>query len=144
MAKKSFTIEQANKTIPFVKLVVKDIMDKYERLEGKRRDYERAKRREESTGTDADHDHVEQLEEETRVLAEEITTHIQELEQVGCQLKDFRTGLLDYPAELEGRTILLCWLYGEDDILFWHEVDAGFSGRQPIETLYTGARDDES
>jgi hypothetical protein len=51
----------------------------------------------------------------------------------GALVKDLNTGLLDFPALREGREVYLCWQYGEEKIAFWHEVEAGFAGRQPIE-----------
>jgi hypothetical protein len=53
----------------------------------------------------------------------------------GAQIKDINTGLLDFSALKDGREVYLCWQYGEGDIAFWHEVDAGFAGRQPIESF---------
>ena len=50
----------------------------------------------------------------------------------GAVLKDINLGLVDFPALQEGREIYLCWKYGEETISFWHEVDGGFSGRQPF------------
>ena len=50
----------------------------------------------------------------------------------GALLKDIDIGLVDFPALQEGREIYLCWKYGEETISFWHEIDAGFSGRQPL------------
>jgi hypothetical protein len=50
-------------------------------------------------------------------------------------IKDINLGLLDFPALKEGREVYLCWQYGEGEIAFWHEVEAGFAGRQPIETF---------
>ena len=50
----------------------------------------------------------------------------------GVLLKDVNIGLVDFPALQEGREIYLCWKYGEETISFWHEIDAGFSGRQPF------------
>jgi hypothetical protein len=51
----------------------------------------------------------------------------------GAQVKDINTGLLDFSAWRENHEVYLCWKYGEGDIAFWHEIDAGFAGRQPIE-----------
>ena len=54
------------------------------------------------------------------------------LDDMGIQVKDLNTGLIDFPAQYHGRTVLLCWLYDEPSVQFWHEIDAGFSGRQRI------------
>ena len=51
----------------------------------------------------------------------------------GVQIKDINSGLLDFPAWRGDREVCLCWKYGENDIRFWHETDAGFAGRRPIE-----------
>lgn len=60
---------------------------------------------------------------------EELIGRIQEM---GVELKDINSGLLDFPAMRDGREVYLCWRYGEEAIRFWHEIDAGFAGRQPL------------
>jgi hypothetical protein len=63
-----------------------------------------------------------------------IETHIRAIAALGALLKDPHTGLIDFPALHEGRTVYLCWLLGEGErIRWWHEVEAGFAGRQPLE-----------
>jgi hypothetical protein len=51
----------------------------------------------------------------------------------GAQIKDINTGLLDFPAWRKDREVYLCWKYGEGKIEYWHEIEAGFAGRQPID-----------
>jgi hypothetical protein len=51
----------------------------------------------------------------------------------GAQVKDINTGLLDFPAWRNDHEVYLCWKFGEGRIEFWHEIDAGFAGRQPID-----------
>ena len=51
----------------------------------------------------------------------------------GVQVKDINIGLLDFPALRNGEEVLLCWKYGEDKIGFWHDKEAGYAGRRPIE-----------
>ncbi len=57
------------------------------------------------------------------------------IQRAGVQVKDLNTGLLDFPALRDGHEVYLCWQIGEKQIEYWHEVDAGFAGRQPIETF---------
>ena len=57
---------------------------------------------------------------------------VQEIESLGVLVKDFGTGLVDFPHELDGRIVYLCWKPDEDEIGWWHEVDTGFAGRHPI------------
>ena len=63
-------------------------------------------------------------------------TTLDEVERTGAIIKDFNAGLIDFPHEHEGRIIYLCWKLGEDDLGWWHEVDDGFAGRQPIEDIF--------
>ena len=55
------------------------------------------------------------------------------IEDMGIEVKDMTIGFVDFPALRDGSEVYLCWKYGEDDIQFWHEIEAGFAGRQPIE-----------
>ncbi len=57
---------------------------------------------------------------------------VQEIEFLGVHVKDFRSGLVDFPYERDGRIIYLCWRLDEDEIEWWHERDSGFAGRQPL------------
>lgn len=60
---------------------------------------------------------------------------IHKILETGVLIKDINLGLLDFPALKDGREVYLCWQYGEEDIAFWHEVEAGFAGRQPIDSF---------
>ena len=57
---------------------------------------------------------------------------VHQVQATGAELKDINNGLVDFPALREGREVYLCWKYGEEDIRFWHELDAGFAGRQEL------------
>ncbi|MEE8369781.1 MAG: DUF2203 domain-containing protein, partial [Dehalococcoidia bacterium] len=56
----------------------------------------------------------------------------QEVEALGCELKDIDQGLIDFRAALDGEEVYLCWKLGEPKIGWWHSLQAGFSGRQPL------------
>ncbi len=60
---------------------------------------------------------------------------VHEVLDTGALIKDVNIGLLDFPAWREGHEVYLCWRVGEARLLYWHEVEAGFAGRQPIETF---------
>jgi hypothetical protein len=60
-----------------------------------------------------------------------------EIDAIGVQVKDIDTGLLDFPCLIEGDTVLLCWKMGESRIEFWHTLDGGFAGRQPLDDRFT-------
>jgi len=58
---------------------------------------------------------------------------VREIQATGAVLKDINQGLVDFLADRNGQDVYLCWQYGEDRIEFWHGMDAGFAGREPIE-----------
>jgi hypothetical protein len=58
---------------------------------------------------------------------------IHRIQATNVLIKDINLGLLDFPAWKDGREVYLCWQYGEEDIAFWHEIEAGYAGRQPID-----------
>ena len=60
-----------------------------------------------------------------------------EIDAIGVEVKDIDTGLLDFPCLIEGDTVLLCWKMGESRIEFWHTLDGGFAGRQPLDDRFT-------
>ncbi|HET8637243.1 MAG TPA: DUF2203 domain-containing protein [Acidobacteriaceae bacterium] len=60
-----------------------------------------------------------------------------EIDAIGVQVKDLDTGLLDFPCLVDGETVLLCWKMGESRIEFWHTLDGGFAGRQPLDDRFT-------
>ena len=57
---------------------------------------------------------------------------MERIEEIGCQVKDLETGLIDFPTLYRDREVYLCWQLGEDKINFWHHIEDGFRGRQAI------------
>jgi hypothetical protein len=68
-----------------------------------------------------------------RGLMEAVHEELQAIEQTGAQVKDLDIGLCDFLGQRGGREIFLCWRYGEKRIAFYHDLTAGYAGRQPIE-----------
>ena len=69
-----------------------------------------------------------------RIRAEQTAKDsLAEIDAIGVQVKDIDIGLLDFPCQVQGEVILLCWKMGEKDITHWHGTDEGFSGRKPID-----------
>ena len=63
-----------------------------------------------------------------------------EIDSIGVQVKDLNIGLLDFPCQVEGRIVLLCWKLGEKSITHWHGTEEGFAGRKPIDERITRGR----
>ena len=69
---------------------------------------------------------------------ERISDSVEAIQEMGILVKDLDVGLCDFPYLLDGRVVYLCWKLGEPEIRYWHEIEDGYSGRQPIENLTEG------
>ena len=139
-AVKTFTIEAANRTLPLVRRIVQDVVAEHPRWKDLVSRYELA-----AAGARAEWgESPEQLElrREIDAIARRINGYVDELAAVGCVLKGFEQGLVDFYGLHEGRLVFLCWKLGEEAVAHWHELDAGFAGRQPI-TAEVAAADEE-
>lgn len=123
--RKYFTLSEANRAIPYVARIMTDITDSYTRAV-------HIRQRMDEPITEAD---AAAMQNQYEQLMDRLNDLVDEVTQVGCELKDFEKGLLDFPARFQGREIYLCWHLGEPSITHWHEVDAGFSGRQDVALL---------
>ena len=125
---KLFTPEQANNMLPLVRRIVQDIVAAYARWQDRTRELELIA----VSRSDAFDDRRQVVEREVHDIATEIAAFEGELETLGIQLKDYGLGLVDFPGTLNDRKVLLCWRLGEPSVEYWHELDAGYSGRRPI------------
>ena len=66
-------------------------------------------------------------------LIEAFQSTLQQLESLGCMLKDLSIGLVDFYGTRDGEPVLLCWKLGEDRVRFWHTLESGYAGRQPLD-----------
>ena len=119
---KFFTPVEANKTLPLVKKIVKDILDTTREMRLIAEDYEG------------------KVEENPVVkkMAEDVNGFMNELEEIGCFYKDwnFTIGLVDFPSYIDGKEVYLCWRTDEEEIRFYHGMDEGYSSRKPIPEKY--------
>ena len=79
---------------------------------------------------------ISQLKNRKDAAARGLQTSLKKLEELGCLLKDIDTGLVDFPTLYRGKEVYLCWKLGETSIGYWHRVDAGFPGRQAIDSEF--------
>jgi len=121
-----FTIEQANKTLPLVKRVVADIVQ----VHGKASEIQ-TKIDATPNGTTA----RSVLQEQLELTIDRLDGLLSELHDIGCELKDYQAGLVDFIGRHKGHDVCLCWKLGEEKIEFFHEIPAGFAGRQPVAQL---------
>jgi hypothetical protein len=124
-----YTAERANRVLPLVRRIVDDLVASYDDWQDAVSRFEYATSRARADAPDAE---AERLQKEAHVLAAQIEGFVAELDQLGVECRAFDTGLVDFPGELEGRPVYFCWMKGEAAVGHWHEVEAGFGGRQPL------------
>ena len=119
---KYFTPEEANRTLPLVKKIVKDILDYSLKV----------KSISDSIGGEIEDNR------EAQNLISSIRGFMAELEEIGCSYKDwnFSVGLVDFPSFIDNEEVLLCWKSDEEKIIYYHGLNDGFRGRKLIPEYY--------
>ena len=115
---KFFTPQEANLRLPYIRKIVDDILVKGKRLQA---------------FAILPHQ-TSDIQQEGRHLEEEINALMKELEAIGCYFKDwnFEIGLVDFPAIIHGKEVLLCWRSDEPAVEWFHGFQDGYSARMPI------------
>jgi hypothetical protein len=130
-----FTVDHANRTLPLVRRIVEDVVRSHGRWQeaiieldllvpGVRADFPDPR--------------ATALEREIQSIARDIDQFQGELDALGIQLKDRRIGLIDFPSEMDGRRVLLCWRLGEPSVQYWHDEQGGYAGRRPLSPTLVG------
>lgn len=131
-----FTVEQANATLPLVRAIASDLAalarDVIERRERVKAILAMAERMGDRRSRDAYGEEVALVEEELERDIRRLQEYVEELRALGVEPKGATEGLVDFPTMMDGRPVYLCWKVGEPEVLYWHEIDAGFPGRQPL------------
>ena len=127
---RTFTVAAANRTLPLVSRIVADVVAEHPRWRQLVAEYEvAALSSRPDTGESAEQ---QRLRAEIDAVARRIDGYVRELRSVGCQLKSYEDGTVDFQARHHNRLVFLCWRLGEEAVGHWHELDAGFGGRQVI------------
>jgi hypothetical protein len=129
LASAPWTIERANRALPLVKRIADDLVRQHAKWQELVDQFELAATR--STAMQPDPE-AERLAREVLRAAKEIQGFVGELTALGVECKSIETGLMDFPGERDGRLVYFCWKHGESAVTHWHELDAGFAGRQPL------------
>jgi hypothetical protein len=130
--RKYFTVTQANAALPLVRAIVRDIMQLAQELRDREDRLSRVKPPERGVILEAHAEELQQAHGDFQRDQERLLEYVQELKNLGVELKDYFTGLVDFPGRMDGREVYLCWRYGEPEVAYWHEVEAGFAGRQEL------------
>jgi hypothetical protein len=120
-----FTVEEANATLPVLEPLVERLLKMYQKIADEQAGIVPAVQKAGSNGGNRPASQVGMWMGEMEALVQQILA-------LGVLIKDARIGLLDFPAWREEREVYLCWRFGEQSVAYWHDTDAGFSGRRPL------------
>jgi hypothetical protein len=122
---KFFTVLEANRSLVLVNKIVKDVLSLYCRAKVVEEHYSILDRETERKERIA-------LKRQYEGLLKQLQAYNHELNTIGCQLRDWQTGTVDWPALHEGREVYLCWRMGDPQVEYWHEVYESFAVRRRI------------
>ena len=130
MSVKVFTVAEACRTLPLVGRIVRDVVAEHPRWRELVAAYEVA-------ALSAQPSHGEsreqaRLQADIDAVARRIDGYVRELDGIGCHLKSYEDGVVDFYARHHNRLVFLCWRLGEESVAHWHELDGGFGGRQAV------------
>jgi hypothetical protein len=128
--KKHYTVSEANATLPLLRSILRDITELAADLEER---HQRLACLKNARNVDSAHqEEIQQIVADFERDQERMKDYEQELRNLHVELKDYFTGLVDFPGLMDGREVFLCWRLGEPEVGYWHELDAGFAGRQKL------------
>ena len=122
---KLFTVEEANALLPRLRELLDDLTLHRDALREKAPHLEPILRAAGANGGG-------RVGSEYGVEAYNLYLAIERIRELGVLLKDLDMGLLDFPHERDGRVVFLCWHPPEERVGYWHEIEAGYAGRQPL------------
>lgn len=134
---KTFTLDEANGLLPVVESLLGRAISAKEEAERLEEEIQSLRQRIFlSGGMTVDVAGVARNRTEAEAQVVRAKEALGEIDAIGVQVKDLDTGLLDFPCRVDGELVLLCWRRGENRIEYWHTLEAGFRGRQPLDERF--------
>jgi hypothetical protein len=131
--RKYFTVEEANKALPLVRMIVSDIVRQDRIVEDLQQRLSTLTKERRRPSKDLYSEELAQSQAELDAEEVKLRAYVEELGRLGVEFKG-PDGLCDFYSMIDGREVFLCWRLGEPEVSFWHDLDAGFAGRQPLVT----------
>jgi hypothetical protein len=132
MPERIFTPEEANAALDELRPLVEAMVGAKQMLDEAQEQSDDRAQRIAGNGGGIPPAELAALDTAVAAAAAELASAIGKVQSTGVLVKDLDAGLVDFPAERDGEEILLCWQLGEDEVAFWHGLDDGFAGRQPL------------
>lgn len=137
MSMKTFTLQEAQTLLPVIEALLKRAQAAKARAEALDEDQRQLQQRIiMAGGMFIDVATAARSRAERDVAVQQARDAFGEIDSIGVQVKDMDSGLLDFPCQLDGTVVLLCWKMGEEEITHWHTIEAGFEGRKPIDDRF--------
>jgi hypothetical protein len=125
MSRRYYTVEEANALLPSLRRILSELIEARQRI------------------VSAEPELWDLLEKSVRNGGgkkagaflrdfEIVQQNVRAIDALGIEIKDINSGLIDFWSRRDGREVYLCWRYGEASVEYWHDIDAGFAGRQPL------------
>ena len=130
--RKYFTVTEANAILPLLRSILRDVTELARDLRDRQERLARVQPPARGSLGDAYKEELQQIQAAFERDQERMRENETELKTLGIELKDYYTGLVDFPCRMDGRDVYLCWRLGEPEVAHWHEIDAGFAGRQKL------------
>lgn len=141
MSDRTFTFDEAQTLLPVLESLLRTSIDGKKLVESVDAELQEvAQKVFQRGGMFLDIVHLAQRKAAREKAVQRLKDAMSEIDAMGVQVKDLDIGLLDFPCEVEGSIVLLCWKLGETGITHWHTVSEGFAGRKPIDERITKAR----
>jgi hypothetical protein len=140
-----FTLEEAERLIPEVERAMRDALRLRAENASAEGQLEKTARDIFYTGgMQVDRGRLLTIKQRQDQTALELKAKLEEIELIGCLVKDLDIGLIDFPTIYRGQEVYLCWKFGETGIGFWHGVTEGFRGRKPIDEEFRRSHRNEA
>ncbi len=141
MSDRTFTLEEAQSLLPILESLLRTAIDGKKLIEAVDTEFqELAHRVFLSGGLFVNVVQMARRKAEREKTIQRVKDAVAEINSTGVQVKDLDIGLLDFPCEVDGHIVLLCWKLGEQGITHWHGTEEGFAGRKPIDERINKAK----
>lgn len=141
MSSRTFTLDEAQDLLPVLESLLRKALDGKKLIESVDAELQAVAHRVFlNGGMSLNIVHLASRKAEREKTFQRVKDAMDEIGAMGVQVKDLDIGLLDFPCEVDGQVVLLCWKLGEKSVTHWHGIREGFAGRKPVDSRITNAK----
>jgi hypothetical protein len=141
MSSRTFTLDEAQDLLPVLESLLRTAVEAKQTIESVEAEFQALQQQIHLRGgMSLNVVHMASRRAQRDKAVQRVKDAMGEIDAIGVQVKDLDMGLLDFPCEVDGQLILLCWKLGEKTISHWHGISEGFAGRKPVDERIIKAR----